>query len=136
VRLLEFADFECPFCAQFNAALKALRERYPKQVALTYIHFPLPIHRFAEPAARASECADEQGRFEAMHDRLFEQQNLFGLKAWSDFADDAGVSNREAFENRIQGKLPITRITEGQRLSKPFALCFISIQRAIVSPFD
>jgi protein-disulfide isomerase len=74
VQLLEFADFECPFCATMHKDLKVLRERYPTQVALTYVHFPLSMHRFAEPAARVAECAGEQGRFEAMYDRLAARQ--------------------------------------------------------------
>jgi protein-disulfide isomerase len=44
------------------------------------VHFPLPMHRFAEPAARVAECAGDQGRFEAMYDLLFEQQDKFGSK--------------------------------------------------------
>jgi hypothetical protein len=76
VQLLEFADFECPFCATFHKDLKALRGRYPTQLALTFVHFPLPIHRFAEPAARVAECAGDQGRFEAIYDLLFEQPEV------------------------------------------------------------
>src|SRR6266436_280276 len=69
VQLMEFADFECPFCGDFHKKLKSLLERYPTQVSLTYVHFPIPGHRFALPAARVAECAAAQGRFEAMHDR-------------------------------------------------------------------
>jgi hypothetical protein len=63
VQLIEFADFECPYCAMFHKYMETLRARYPTQVALTYAHFPLPMHRFAEPAARVAECASDQGQF-------------------------------------------------------------------------
>jgi hypothetical protein len=67
VQVVEFADFECPYCAKFHEALKVARKRQATKVALTYIHFPIPGHRFAIPAARAAECANDQGRFEAMY---------------------------------------------------------------------
>jgi protein-disulfide isomerase len=116
VQLLEFADFECPFCASFHKDLKTLRTRYPSQVALTYVHFPLPMHRFAEPAARAAECAGDQGRFEAMYDLLFEQQDRFGLKPWGEFASEAGVADSAAFELCIKRTEPVPLVTEGKAL--------------------
>jgi len=118
VQVLEFADFECPFCASFHKDLRTLRVRYPIQVALTFVHFPLPMHRFAEPAARAAECAGDQGRFEAMYDLLFEQQDKFGLKPWSEFATEAGVANSAAFEACSKRTEPIARVTEGKALGK------------------
>lgn len=116
VQLLEFADFECPFCARFHKDLKALQGRYPTQVALTFVHYPLPMHRFAEPAARVAECAGDQGRFEGMYDLLFDQQDRFGLKPWSEFASEAGVADSAAFETCIKRTDPIPRVTDGKAL--------------------
>jgi protein-disulfide isomerase len=116
VQLLEFADFECPFCATMHKDLKTLRERYPTQVALTYVHFPLSMHRFAEPAARVVECAGEQGRFEAMYDHLFDEQDSFGLKPWSEYATEASVSDSATFEACIKSTDPIPRVAEGKAL--------------------
>jgi protein-disulfide isomerase len=118
VQLIEFADFECPYCASFHKVLNDLRIRYPTQVALTFVHFPLPMHRFAEPAARVAECAGDQGRFEAMHGLLFEQQDKFGLKSWSEFATEAGVADNAAFEACIKSTDPIPRVVEGKALGK------------------
>jgi protein-disulfide isomerase len=118
VQFLEFADFECPFCASLHKDLKALRGHYSTQIALTFVHYPLPTHRFAEPAARVAECADDQGRFEAMHDLLFEQQDKFGLKPWSEFATEAGVADSAAFETCIKRTEPIPRVVEGEQLGK------------------
>jgi protein-disulfide isomerase len=120
VQLIEFADFECPFCALFHKNLQTLRERYPTQVALSFVHYPLSMHRFAEPAARAAECAGEQGHFEMMHDRLFEQQSQLGLKSWREFATDAKVPDLGAFEVCIQRKDPIPRVVEGEKLGEKF----------------
>jgi protein-disulfide isomerase len=117
VQLMEFADFECPFCATFHQTLQQLRERYPRQIALSYVHYPLPMHRFAAPAARAAECADRQGRFEAIHDRLYEEQAQFGLKSWSDYASAAGVPERASFETCMESVSPIPRVESGKQLA-------------------
>jgi protein-disulfide isomerase len=116
IQLLEFADFECPYCATFYKDLKALRVRYPTQVELTFVHFPIRGHRFAIPAARAAECAADQGRFEAMYDQLFEGQDQFGLKPWGEFAAAAGVPDLVGFDACIKMTDPIARVEEGKAL--------------------
>lgn len=97
--IVEFSDFECPFCAKAALGpLHELRTEFPQDLAIVYRHAPLPQHRFAIPAARASACADEQGRFEALHDLLFLKQDSIGLKSWSSFAVDAGVPDLASFD--------------------------------------
>lgn len=118
VQILELADFECPACGSLHQTLKELRLRYPSQVALTFVHYPLKYHRFAQLAAQVAECAGNQGRFEAMHDILFEQQQQFGLKPWSEMAKEAGVTDAASFEICIHSKEPIPRISEGIQLGK------------------
>jgi protein-disulfide isomerase len=118
VQLIEFADFECPYCGSFHTQLRALRERYPAQVSLTYIHFPLAGHRFALPAARVAECAGDQGHFEAMYDRLFDEQESFGLKSWSDYAKEADVPDLARFDICIKETGRVARIEEGKRLGE------------------
>lgn len=110
VQLVEFADFECPYCADFEKTLKRLRQIYSAQIALTFFHFPIPGHRFAVPAARVAECAGDQGRFEAMHDQLFEGQDQFGLKPWADYATAAGVPDLRAFDACIEKAGAIPRV--------------------------
>ena len=122
VKLIEFADFECPYCSIFHDTLKTLRERHPEQISVTYVHYPLPMHRFAEGAARAAECASKQGRFEAMHDRLFAGQSSFGLKPWTDFASVAGVPNMEAFKICVEDTVPIPALTAGKALAEKLAI--------------
>lgn len=78
VVLLEFSDFQCPFCGQFaRGTLMSLRREYVDtgKVLLAFAHMPLAtIHPYAMKAADAAECAGEQGRFWAMHDRMFADQ--------------------------------------------------------------
>jgi protein-disulfide isomerase len=118
VQIIEFADFECPYCGAFHQSLKAAEERHPKQITVTYVHYPIPGHRFALPAARVAECAGAQGRFEAMHDQLFDGQDQFGLKPWGDYARAAEVPDLPAFDTCIHSTDPIPRVVEGLQLGK------------------
>jgi protein-disulfide isomerase len=115
VQIIEFADFECPFCADFHKKLKSAEEKYAGKLAVTFVHFPLPGHRFAEPAARAAECAADQGRFAAMQDQLFANQNSFGLKPWADFAKSAAVPDLQAFNVCVKQEAPVQRVETGKK---------------------
>lgn len=119
VTIVEFSDFECPFCRATAARLRAVRAKYPRDVAVVYRHYPLPYHAHAVEAARASLCAARQGRFEAFHDLLFAQDSL-GMVPWSRLAQSAGVRDPAGFERcmRLPGPSPeIERdLREGARL--------------------
>jgi len=115
VQIIEFADFECPFCADFHKKLKSAEEKYSGKLAVTYVHFPLPGHRFAEPAARVAECAADQGRFASMQDELFANQNSFGLKPWSDFAASAGIPDLQAFDDCVKQETQLQRVETGKK---------------------
>ena len=79
VTIVEFSDFECPFCNRVNASMEKIRETYGDKVRIVFRQFPLQIHENARKAGEASLCAEEQGRFWEMHDALFaEQKNLGG----------------------------------------------------------
>ena len=75
VRIVEFSDFQCPFCARAYPTMKALLEKYGDKVSLEYRHYPLSFHPYAQKAAEASECAGEQGKFWEMHDKMFSLQS-------------------------------------------------------------
>jgi protein-disulfide isomerase len=68
------------------------------------------------PAARVAQCANDQGRFEAIYDQLFEGQDQFGLKPWDDYATAAGVPDLAAFDVCIKKTDPILRVDEGKAL--------------------
>ena len=80
VTLVEMSDFECPFCGRMVPVLEQVRAEYGEQVRVVYRHFPLDIHPQAIPAAAAALCADEQGFFWEMHDRLFADQGNLGAE--------------------------------------------------------
>lgn len=94
VQLVEFGDFECPFCRKFHAAFEAVRQRHPNAVALTFVHYPLSSHRFAMPVAIAAECARRSGRFEEFTRLVFEKQDSLGLVQVAEIASRAGVDPR------------------------------------------
>ena len=79
VTIVEFSDFQCPYCQRAYATMRSLLEKYPEKVRFAHRDFPLSqIHPQAELAAEASRCALEQGKFWEYHDMLFEHPNQLG----------------------------------------------------------
>ena len=76
VTMVEFSDFECPFCNQVQNTLKQIMESYGKDVRLVFKHLPLEGHPNSFPAARAAYCAGQQDRFWQFHDALFSTRDL------------------------------------------------------------
>jgi protein-disulfide isomerase len=120
VTIVEFSDFECPFCGALAKQLQAIRHHYPNEVAIEYRHFPLSSHHYALAAARASECAAAQGKFEAFHDAVFAAQDSIGVVPWEHFAIIAGVTNMLAFRDCYAQAGPIPALARdtlaGRRL--------------------
>lgn len=76
VTIVEYSDFQCPYCGAFHPTLQQVMTDYAGKVKWVYRHFPLSnIHPNAEPAAEASECASEQGKFWEFADTLFANQS-------------------------------------------------------------
>lgn len=91
--IVEFSDFQCPFCSRFAPTVKQVLDEYKDDIRFVYRHFPLDsIHPYARPAAEASECAAEQGKFWEYHDSLFERQDEFSNDFWSKLAKDLGLN--------------------------------------------
>ncbi|OHB22841.1 MAG: hypothetical protein A2939_03475 [Parcubacteria group bacterium RIFCSPLOWO2_01_FULL_48_18] len=96
IAIIEFSDFQCPFCARFHPTMKQLLKEFPNQVRWVYRHFPLDsIHPQARPAAIASECAAEAGgndAFWTFTDRVFEQQQQMGTNLYEQIARDLNIN--------------------------------------------
>ncbi len=76
VTLVEFADYECPYCQQIQPVIAKLEAEFKGRVAFGFKDVPLPNHASAQKAAEASHCAGEQGKYWEYHDRLFDSKQL------------------------------------------------------------
>lgn len=79
--LVEYSDFECPYCKQFHPTMQQVTKEYGDKVAWVYRHFPLPFHQNAEKEAEASECATDLGgntKFWEYADKIFDQTTSGG----------------------------------------------------------
>jgi protein-disulfide isomerase len=120
VTVVEFSDFECPFCKQTNPTLKQLLERYPGKVRLAYRDFPLDsIHPQARRAAEAARCAHDQGKFWEYHDVLFTESPQLAIEDLRRYAGQVGLDVTK-FESCLAAgvhKAAVQRdLDEGNRL--------------------
>lgn len=92
VTLVEYSDFECPFCGRFYPTTNQVLQEYGDEVRLVYRHFPLSFHPQAQPAAEAAECASEQGKFWEFHDGIFENQERIGDSLFKELAGKLGLN--------------------------------------------
>jgi protein-disulfide isomerase len=103
--LLEYGDFECPYCGRAHPIVKALQERFGEQLRFAYRHFPLAqIHPHAQSAAETSEFAGAHKRFWEMHDLLFENQDQLGLPLYQELAETLGLPAEQLIEALETGK--------------------------------
>lgn len=115
ITVVEYSDFECPYCARSAPDVKALQAKYPDKVRVVYKHFPLNFHKSARPSAIASVAAQEQGKFWEYHDVLFAATGKRQLSGSDEdlakYAAEAGLdvdkfkadmaANKDAYGKRV-----------------------------------
>lgn len=96
VTIVEYSDFQCPFCSRGAAAMTQVAEAYKDKVRIVFRDNPLPMHNRAVQAAEAAQCANEQGKFWEFHDKLFGNQQGMSDDDFKKHATDLGL-NVDAF---------------------------------------
>jgi protein-disulfide isomerase len=92
IRLLEYGDYECPFCGDAQPIVKEIQRRLGDDLVFAFRHFPLTnIHPHAEDAAEAAEAAGVQGNFWGMHDLLFQNQGALEDENLAAYATELGL---------------------------------------------
>jgi protein-disulfide isomerase len=104
VTIVEFSDFQCPFCGRLAPTIEQVKQKYGDKVRIVFRQFPLNFHQFAQKAAEASLCANEQGKFWQMHDAMFANQQALAVEQLKAKAVELGM-NADQFNSCLdQGK--------------------------------
>lgn len=115
VTIVEFSDYQCPYCQGVEPTLKKLLSKYQGRVSLAYRDLPLKdIHPQAELAAEASRCAGEQGKFWEYHDVLFQNPNRLDRNSLSDHARTVSLDEKQ-FESCLSAGKYKTQVEEDRQ---------------------
>jgi protein-disulfide isomerase len=113
VTLVEYGDFQCPYCGEAYPVVHELLERFGDQLRFVFRHMPLAdLHPRAPSAAEAAEAAGAQGRFWEMHDRLFEHQRELGDEELRGHAEAIGVDDGARFDAELRDGVHAARVAE------------------------
>ena len=91
VTVVEFSDFQCPFCSRVNPTMDEIQKAYGDQVRIVFKHLPLRIHSKAPQAHAAAEAAHRQGKFWEMHDAIFANQRDLSEETYVKYAGEIGL---------------------------------------------
>ena len=120
--LVEFSDFQCPFCARAHETVKQFMDKHGGQVTLVYKHLPLSqIHPEAVPSAKASWAAQQQGKFWEYQDALFAQQEQLGEDLYVEIAQDLNL-DLEQFNRDRQSAAAQAAIQKDLELAQALGL--------------
>src|SRR5215475_8973363 len=105
IKLVEYGDYECPYCGQAYPVVKAIQKRLGDRLCFAFRNFPLVnMHPHAQHAAEAAEAAEAQGRYWEMHDLLFENQNALEDEDLEQYAADLGLDSRRLIAEVLTSK--------------------------------
>ena len=109
VTLVEYGDFECPFCGRSYPAVRRLRAELGDRLRFVFRHFPRPEHPHARHATQAAEAASVQGHFWEMHDQLFEHQDALADSDLAQYAANLGL-DVERFRHDLTSRVSVDRV--------------------------
>lgn len=119
VTIVEFSDYQCPFCARVNPTLDQVRKTYGDKVKIVFKDFPLPNHPQAPKASEAAHCAGEQGKYWEMHDLMFANQKALNVPELKQYATTLGLDATKFTQCLDSGKhasLVAAGMAQGERM--------------------
>jgi protein-disulfide isomerase len=114
ITIVEYSDYQCPFCARVNPTLDRVVQTYGDKVKIVFKDFPLPNHPEAPKASEAAHCAGEQGKYWEMHDRLFANQQALQVAQLKQYATALAV-DITAFNECLDSGKHANRVAENMR---------------------
>jgi protein-disulfide isomerase len=120
VTIVEYSDFQCPFCSRVNPTMKQIKETYPKDVRIVFRQLPLGFHDRARPAAKAALAAAQQGKFWEMHDALFANQKALDDKSLETYASQIAGLNLDQWKKDLADPKLETLVKEDETIAAKF----------------
>ena len=120
ITIVEFSDFQCPYCKASQDTIKQVLKHYNREVRLVFKHLPLEIHSQAFPSARAAFCAGQQGFFWQYHDALFASESL-APEVFSKLAADLGL-NGSRFADCMNTETSSNAVLRDMNEARQFAI--------------
>jgi protein-disulfide isomerase len=108
ITMVEFSDFQCPFCTRAVGTVEQVMQAYPDKIRLVFRQFPLEMHKEAPKAAEAALCANEQGKFWEYHDTLFQNQQALQVEDLRKYATNLKLDEKKFGECLASGKMAAT----------------------------
>lgn len=141
VTLVEFSDFQCPFCSKAHDTVEQVMQTYAGKVRLVFRQFPLDMHKNAAKAAEAALCANDQGKFWEYHDVLFKNQQTLEVPQLKDHANEVGIDQTKFASCLDSGKYAKTvqeDMTAGQKVGVSGTPAFFinGVMLSGAMPFD
>jgi protein-disulfide isomerase len=121
VTIVEFSDFQCPFCSRAANVAHQVKEKYSDKVRFVFRQFPLSFHQNAHPAAEAALAANAEGKFWPYHDKLFANQQSLDRPSLEKFAQETGL-NMAAFKKALDEKTYSAKVDADFQLGQEVAV--------------
>lgn len=117
VTIVEYSDFQCPYCRRLSRILQEVAKREPKLLKYRFKHFPMSFHKHAKPAAIASVCAQRQGKFWEMHDLLYDNQHDLDPEDLAGYALKIGL-DMDRYRGCIKDPAALAKVEQDRKEGK------------------
>lgn len=125
VQIVEFADFECPFCGQLFQNLDRYQKNNPQNIRIIFYNFPLPSHLEAKSAAVAVQCAAKFDLFKKYYHLLFNNQKILDTEPWDSLAKLSKIPNIKQFNTCLRDTTIINQIQKEYKLGQSLGVAGI-----------